>query len=187
MFVPVGDAFVMIAFVGFHPTLYSPSPLETRTEQKHIDKTVLSMQRCVTSVYAGGSLKIESLVNYRHGLLLSFVRRKSFLKFDKNRSASAVTLMVSIASCPSQGWDKPGTSWDNGCGQMQLNRAAVIITPLSRNVAVPANAKSPSSGLFAKDSETVLCRVAFCPVEVVEILGLDHVQSGGIESLQAAR
>ena len=30
MFVPVGDAFVITAFVGFHPTLYYPSPLETR-------------------------------------------------------------------------------------------------------------------------------------------------------------
>lgn len=30
--VPVGDGSVMIVFVGFHPTLYYPSPLETRSE-----------------------------------------------------------------------------------------------------------------------------------------------------------
>ena len=30
MFVPVGDGFMIIALVGFHPTLYYSSPLETR-------------------------------------------------------------------------------------------------------------------------------------------------------------
>ena len=67
---------------------------------------------------------------------------------------------------------------------MRLNRVAVIITPFSGNVAVPANAKSPSSGLFAKDSETVLCRISFRTVEIIKVLGLDHVQAGDIEPLK---